>query len=96
MFGKDEEHKMRLTAAMKRIEAAGVTLNIDKCEFAKRRLKFLGHIIDQTGIQPDPEKISAVVEMDAPTNVLELRRFIGMVNQLGKFSKKIADLSQPL
>ena len=97
VFGKDEaEHKARLTAALKRIQAAGATLNAEKCEFAKGRLKFLGHIIDQTGIQADPEKISAITEMKAPTTITELRCFLGMVNQLGKFSQNIAEFSHPL
>ena len=63
---------------------------------AMNRLKFLGHIISKNGISPDPEKTKAVKEMEAPTNVTELRRFMGIVNQLGKFSPRIAQLSSPL
>ena len=97
VFGKDdEEHDTRLRAALKRIQAAGVTLNKDKCEFRKPELKFLGHIINQYGTKADAEKTSAVVNMRTPTNITELRRFMGMVNQLGKFSPNIADLSQPI
>ena len=57
---------------------------------------FLGQIIDRDGIRADPEKTSAIRQMEAPKNVSELRRFLGMVNQLGKFSPHIAELSQPL
>ena len=97
VFGKDEkEHSDRLDAALKRIEMAGVTLNPSKCEFGKDRLKFLGHLIDEQGIQADPEKTSAIREMKPPSNIPELRRFLGMVNQLGKFSSNLADLTRPL
>ena len=91
-----QEHDARLTAALKRIEAARATLNSEKCEFRRSRVKFLGHIIDMHGIQADPEKVSAVLKMEAPQNVSDLRRFMGMANQLGKFSHRLADISQPL
>lgn len=97
VFGKDkEEHDVRLTAALERIKAAGVTLNPSKCEFEKSKLKFLGHIIDENGIQADPEKTAAIREMKPPTNVSELRRLLGMANQLGKFSSRLTEISQPL
>ena len=97
IFGSNqEEHDTRLVAVMTRIEAAGVTLNSEKCEFNKKRVKFLGHIIDQDGIRADPDKIAAIINMEAPSNVPELRRFLGMANHLGKFSPKLAQLSQPL
>ena len=86
VFGKDQaEHDGRLTAVFKRIESAGVTLNPEKCEFSRRKLSFLGHIINEAGVQADPDKTSAIQEMKPPTNIPELRRFMGMVNQLGKF-----------
>ena len=48
VFGKDQaEHNTRVAAVFERIQAAGVTLNPDKCEFGKTYLKFLGHVIDQ-------------------------------------------------
>ena len=81
VFGKDQaEHDERLTAVL---ESAGATLNPEKCEFGKTKLKFLGHLVDESGIRADPDKTSAIIEMRPPNNVSELRRFIGMVNQLG-------------
>jgi hypothetical protein len=74
----------------------GVTLNLDKCEFGRDQVKFLGHLIDREGIRADPEKTAAILQMAAPTIVNKLRRFLGMVNQLGKFSARISELSQPL
>ena len=48
-----EEHDSRLMATL---QAAGVTLNIKKCEFRKTEMKFLGHIVSKEGIRADPEK----------------------------------------
>ena len=91
-----EEHNKRLQAVLERLTAAGVTLNLKKCEFNKSRIKFLGHIIDKDGIHVDPDKVEAVLKMDAPTDVSGLRRFLGMVQQLGKFIPNLSELTQPL
>ena len=90
--GKDQtEHNERLQATL---EAAGVTLNPQKCEFGKLTMRFLGHVVSGEGIRPDPEKTSAIRAMPPPTCVSDLRRFLGMVNQMGKFSPNIAELSE--
>ena len=80
----------------KRLSSAGITLNSRKCEFCNISLTFLGHVIDQRGITADPNKPAAIQQMETPKSVSELRRFLGMVNQLSKFSPNIAELSKPL
>jgi len=97
IYGRDRaEHDARVIAVLERIKSAGATLNPDKCEFGKTCLKFLGHVIDQNGIHADPDKTTAIVHMSPPKTVSELRRFMGMVNQLGKFTPRLAELTQPL
>ena len=97
VFGTNQEdHHEMLIATLKRLQQAGVTLNSEKCEFNKSSIGFLGHIIDKDGVRADPSKTSAIVKMPAPQSLTELRRFMGMVNQLGKFSSKIVDIGQPL
>ena len=97
IFGKDKtEHDVRLRKVLERLQTTGVTLNSNKCVFNKREVKFLGHVISKDGVKADPEKTSAIRKMEVPQSVSELRRFLGMVNQLGKFSPRISELSQPL
>ena len=97
LFGKNkEEHDVRLRAALEKLEAAGVTLNEEKCEFEKSRLLFLGHIINEQGIHADPNKTASIKNMKPPQNVSELRQFLGMANQLGKFSCGLSELTKPL
>ena len=97
VFGKDQaEHDQRLDAVLRRIEEAGVTLNQQKCEFSKDELTFLGHIVDAKGIRADPEKTEAIRNMSPPTSIPELRRFLGMANQLGKFTPNLAEITKPL
>ena len=97
IFGKDQkQHDERLHAVFKRLVEAKVTLNATKCQFEKTSVKFLGHVGDQDGIRPDPDKTAALTKMKHPESVTELRRFMGLVNQLGKFSNRIAEISQPV
>jgi len=64
VFGKDQsEHDRRLTAVLEHIEAAGATLNPEKCKFGRFELKFLGHLVNGDGIHAAPDKTSAIREM---------------------------------
>jgi len=92
----EEEHNQRVRAVLQRFLEKGMTLNTDKCEFSKSSLKFLGHIVSEQGIKADPDKVKAVRDYPAPTTVLELQRFNGMVNQLAKFLPTLANVNEPL
>ena len=97
VFGQSQqEHDQRLDSVLKIISKAGITLNSEKCEFSKNSVKFLGHVIDEVGIHPDPNKVQAILDIKAPTNVVELRRFLGMVTYLSKFSPNLSQKSKPL
>ena len=97
VFGKtQDEHDKHLEAVLRQTEEANITLSLQGCEFSKAKLTFLGHVIDADGIRADPEKTNAIVNMSPPTSVSELRRFLGMVNQLGKFTPILAQITQPL
>ena len=97
VYGKDkQEHNNHLKSVLERIRTPGITLNPAKCEFARPSLTFLSHLIDKEGISQDPTKIAAIKDMPPPKNIKELQRFLGMVNQLGKFSSNISTISAPL
>jgi hypothetical protein len=97
VWGRDqEEHDARLHGVLQRLEKAGITLNVDKCEHFTSEVDFLGHIITSAGIHPDPRKTEAIMEMKEPTNFGDLRSFLGMVNQLGKFLPQLAETDKTL
>ena len=97
IFGRDHgEHDTRLHTTIHKIQEAGVTHNPEKCKFSIRSITLLSQVISEQGISADPSKTRAVTTMERPKNITELRRFMGMANQLGKFSPKLAELSQPL
>ena len=98
VHGKDQhQHDERPEAVLKRLLEADVTLNLDKCVFSTKQVKFLGHVISSNGIEVHPDKVIAVIaDLPAPTNVQEVRTFLGMVNQLSKFSDHLADKTKSI
>ena len=80
-----QEHDTRLYAALQRARENNMTLNYDKCLFRVQDLIFLGDRLTNNGIQPDPNKVSAIIDMPAPESTTDLQRFLGMVNYVGKF-----------
>ena len=78
-----EIHDKALLNVLQRLSSAGVTLNRDKCQFSVTKIKFVGHFISKDGIQPDPNKIQAIVQIPPTNNVSELHRFLGMVTYSG-------------
>ncbi|UYV71047.1 K02A2.6-like, partial [Cordylochernes scorpioides] len=97
IFASDSKtHDRILRLVLRKLKEAKVTLNKAKCVFGVPRINFLGHILDEDGIRPDPAKIEAVVKMPAPTDVHGVRRFIGMVNHLGRFVENLSEIVAPL
>ena len=97
VFGHTKaDHDARLYETLQKLQSAGVTLNPSKCQLERTELRFLGHLLTEQGVRPDPEKTAAISKMPPPSNVKELRRFMGMINHLGKFSDRLAELAQPL
>ena len=91
-----EEHLQHLETIFKRIEAAGLKINPDKCHFGAHSLQFLGHIISDQGILPDPTKIEAVKNYPQPQNLTQLRAFLGLASYYRRFIKDFSKISSPL
>ena len=97
VYGKtQEEHDQSLLQVLERLKCKGLTLNSDKCQFSQHSIKFLGHIVNESGIKPDPEKVAAILKVRPPSNVGDIRRFLGSVNQLSKFAPNLAEITKPL
>lgn len=97
LYAESKEKLRKITKlAEKRLFGAGFTLNKNKCEYEKKRVKFLGHIFSASGYEADPDKIEAINKLKVPTNVKELQRLLGMVTYLSKFIKNLSDITEPL
>lgn len=91
-----EEHMVHLEQVLRILEDEKLHCKFKKCEFLKNEVKFLGHIIDNQGIKPDPAKVECVKAWTRPKNVHELRSFLGLTNYFRKFIKGYALYTYPL
>jgi hypothetical protein len=92
----EEEHLENLRAVLSRLQERGLKVNPDKCEFMQSEVTFCAHRIDATGIHMTDDKVDAVHMAPAPTNVTELRAFLGMINYYHRFLPDLATVLHPL
>ena len=85
-----EQHDSRLHSVLQRLQEFKLTLNRDKCVFSVSTIKALGPVISSKGVSSDPDKVKAILDIPVPTNVAEVRSFMGMVNQFNKFTSHLA------
>ena len=86
-----EIHDQCLKEVLALVKESGLKLNKDKCIFGAKELPFLGHVISQAGVKPDSRKVEVITELPVPTSEVELQRFWGLVNSLGKFIPNLSD-----
>lgn len=97
VYGQNyDEHDTRLRVVLSKLQEANITMNKEKCEFRRTKTKFLGHILDENGVKPDPDKTAAIANMPNPVNVSDVRRFLGMVNYLRKFVPSLSEKAQAI
>ncbi|GFW77765.1 retrovirus-related Pol polyprotein from transposon 297 [Trichonephila clavipes] len=90
------EHIDNLNQVFTLLRDAGLTLNKDKCHFARDKLKYLGLIISKDGIETDDNKVKAITEMKPPKNDKEGSKFLGMAGWYQKFIPNYADICELL
>ena len=97
VWGRNKhEHDERLDQVLSKIKESGLKLNKKKCIFGVQSVTFLGHNLSNEGIKPDLSKIKAVNEMPIPKSKVELQRFLGLVNYVGKFIPNLSQITAPL
>ena len=94
----EEEHAAHLRIMLSILREGKFYAKLSKCSFFQASTRFLGYVVDQEGIQMDPDKVSAIRDWPLPTNVSELRSFLGLCNHYKRFiegySIKIAPLNE--
>ncbi|GFS91701.1 retrovirus-related Pol polyprotein from transposon 297 [Trichonephila clavipes] len=90
------EHLDHLNQVFTLLRDAGLTLNKDKCHFARDKLKYLGLVISKEGIETDHSKKKAITELKPPKNSKEVSKFLGMAGWYKNFIPQYADICEPL
>ena len=97
VYGKThEEHNANLHKIFDRLRENGLTLNGNKCEFAKSSLEFYGYKFSDKGMEINPKKADKINAIQPPENPGELRSLLGMTNYCAKFIPDYATLTEPL
>ena len=91
-----EEHEEHLRMVLQILRDKKLYAKLKKCEFWLNQVVFLGHVISRDGITVDPSKIEAVVNWAVPTNVSEVRSFLGLAGYYRRFVEGFSSIATPL
>ena len=91
-----EEHLIHIEEVLKELDKQKLYLKPTKCEWMKPEVEFLGHRIGREGLSVDPHKIDAVKQWPTPTNVVEMRSFLGLAGYYRRFISHYSETALPL
>nr|GEV11310.1 hypothetical protein [Tanacetum cinerariifolium] len=91
-----EEHEKHLKIILELLKKERLYAKFSKCDFWLDSIKFLGHVIDHSGVHVDPAKIKAIKSWAAPTTPTEVRQFLGLAGYYRRFIKGFSLISKPL
>ncbi|MCG7879964.1 MAG: RNA-directed DNA polymerase, partial [Candidatus Thiodiazotropha endolucinida] len=91
-----EQHLSHLRLVFERLRAANLTLTPDKCFFATKSVKFLGHNFSEAGVVPCQSKTDAIDSFPTPRTQKEVKRYLGMTGYYRRFIKNYSSIAYPL
>ena len=91
---KDHDHNFKVL--LKRCLERNIKYKEEKVKFKVSELKYVGHIISEEGLKPDPKKVEAIIKTATPENRQQFHRFLGVINCLPKFAPHLSLVTAPL
>ena len=92
----EAEHDVIFRTVLERARCYYARFNRDKLQFKVKKVKYVGLQIAADDIRPDPDKVSAIVNMDTPADVKAIQFFLGTVTYLSKFIPNFSIITEPL
>lgn len=86
----EERHDIHLLETVARAQAAGLKFNPEKCAIKRRKISYFGRVISPKGVEPCPDKVKAICNLQPPTDKQELQSFLGSVNFMASFIPHLA------
>lgn len=91
-----ENHNKRLKEVFEKLSTFNLKIQPDKCEFFRREVMYLGHLITEFGVKPDEKKVCAVTDFPIPRTQKDIKSFLGLTGYYRRFIKNFSALTQPL
>ncbi|KAK3531229.1 hypothetical protein QTP70_015226, partial [Hemibagrus guttatus] len=91
-----EEHVRHVREVLSRLQRHHLYVKLEKCEFHRTTVTFLGYVISQRGVEMDAVKVRSVTEWPAPTTIREMQRFLGFANFYRRFIRNYSTVAGPL
>jgi hypothetical protein len=92
----EEEHATHLRLILETLREHQLYAKFSKCEFWLKEVGFLGHVLSARGVSVDPNKITSVMEWEAPTTQIEVRGFLGLAGYYCKFVEGFSSIARPM
>ena len=97
IFSQNEkDHLKHIEIIFKKLKKVDLKLKESKCDFFKKEIHYLGHLILVNGIQPFPEKLDSICNMPKPRSPKEINQFLGLTSYYRKFVPRFSDMARPL
>ena len=97
IFSNNElEHLQHIEEIFKRLERFGLKMKREKCDFFKKHIQYLGHLIAEEGFTPLPEKLESIRKMPRPKTPKEVKQFLGLIGYYRKFVPRFSDIARSL
>ncbi|KAL2076478.1 hypothetical protein ACEWY4_027942 [Coilia grayii] len=91
-----EAHLIEIRHVLTQLAGAGAKLSISKGQWCRTRVEYVGLLVGPDGIEPQSGRIQAIRDIKAPSNVSELRSFLGICNYSRQFIEDYAEIARPL
>ncbi|UYV72884.1 K02A2.6-like [Cordylochernes scorpioides] len=90
------DDNIKLEQLLMRARERNLKFNKDKIRLCSNHVNYMGHILSDEGLRPDPGKVEAIKAMSRPQNVREIQQNLGCINYLTKFLPRLSEVVQPL
>ena len=92
----EEEHDEHLRIVLQTLRKYNLYTKFAKCDFNKKEIQYLGHVISSEGIVVDLEKIKAIMEWPMPKDVADIRSFMGITRYYRRFIEGFSKIAYPI